>query len=156
MTIPRRPMIDTGFLILANRERPDDPRTERHAQAIRVLQDSGATLLIAAPALAELFRHKHTEPPPATRWPTIAFGREAAKLLGERMPERFNVKPGIPGGYWKYDCLIAACAVVAKADAILVADSDYKNILATLDPLNTVRMLRADDIVSGQIPLSGV
>lgn len=146
-------MVDTGFFILGNRERPGDPRTELHAQALLKLEESQAMILIAAPSLAELFRRKYTTPPPATRWPTVSFGRDAAKLLGERLPERFQQNPGIPGGYWKYDVMIAACAIVAKADALLVADHDYTNIMAALDPGRSCRVLRAIDIVSGQLNL---
>lgn len=150
MTLPRRPMIDTGFFILANRERPNDPRTEEHAAALRALEESRADILIAAPSIAELLRKKYKEPPPATRWIVLSFGRLAAELLGARLPKRFVTSKEHPGGYWKYDAMIAACAVVAKADAILVADVDYTNILKELEPDGTVRILSAQDITGRQ------
>lgn len=58
MTLPKRPMIDTGFFILANREKPDDARTAIHAEALAALEKVGVEILIAAPALAEIFRKK--------------------------------------------------------------------------------------------------
>lgn len=150
MSLPKRPMIDAGFFILANRERPKDPRTVDHALALATLEQSGAEIMIAAPALAEIFRKKYKTPPPATRWPVVAFGRAAANLLGRTMPDRWVTHPNVPGGYWKYDLMIAACAVIAQADAILVADKDYAGILAKLDPEGLVKIRRAGDIVSMQ------
>jgi hypothetical protein len=151
MSLPKRPMIDAGFFILANRERPKDPRTEDHARALATLEQSGAEILIAAPALAEIFRKKYKTPPPATRWPVVAFGRAAASLLGRTMPNRWVTHPNVPGGYWKYDLMIAACAVIAQADAIMVADADYTGILAQMDPEGLVKIRRASDIVSMQV-----
>src|SRR5690348_10344222 len=107
MSLPKRPMIDAGFFILANREHPKDPRTADHALALAALEQSGAEIMIAAPALAEIFRKKYKTPPPATRWPVVAFGRAAAHLLGKTMPDRWVTHPNIPGGYWKYDLMIA-------------------------------------------------
>lgn len=150
MSLPKRPMVDAGFFILANREDPKDPRTLDHALALATLEQSGAEIMIAAPALAEIFRKKYKTPPPATRWPVIAFGRAAADLLGKKMPNRWVTHPNVPGGYWKYDLMIAACAVIAKADAIMVADKDYAGILAQLDPEGLVKIRRASDIVSMQ------
>jgi hypothetical protein len=146
-------MVDTGFFIIANRERPENERTEDHVEAPLKLEKSGADILIAAPMLAELLRRKYTEPPPATRWPVVSFGRLAAELLGRKLPQRFVEQPGIPSGYWKYDAMIAACAVVARADAIMVADADYTNILKALDPEGSIRCLRAEDITGRQLSL---
>lgn len=46
--------------------------------------------------------------------------------------------------------MIAACAIVAGADALLVADADYTNILKVLDEEGVIKIRRAEDIVSAQ------
>ena len=151
MSLPKRPMMDTGFFILANRERPEDPRTSQHVQALRLLVDAGIRVFVSAPALAEVFRKQYADPPPITTWPLISFGRAQAELLGKHAGHRWISNNGGQSGFWKYDCMIAACAVASKCDALLVADRDYTSIMKTLDPEGRVNVLNAAAICHGNL-----
>ena len=146
-------MMDTGFFILANRERPQDPRTDQHVQALNILMESGARIHVAAPVLAEVLRKPYADPPPITTWPIVAFGRQQAELLGRHAGKKFTSTKGNESGYWKYDAMIAACAVASKCDALLVADHDYKSILVLIDLEKRIQILDAAAICSG--PLFG-
>jgi predicted nucleic acid-binding protein len=57
-TLPDRPLLDTSVLIRALGDRPGDPEAPACQELVEALSDRGASILIAAPSVAEITRKR--------------------------------------------------------------------------------------------------
>jgi predicted nucleic acid-binding protein len=137
--LPRRPLIDTGVLIRALGERPDDRYSPICAGLFQDLLAASAEILIAAPSISEILRFGRSQPVPRYRLvQVVSFDERAADWLGNHLPEAVleSVKTltGLPRHYIKYDALIVACAARHKADCIISLDKGMKRVCEALNP----------------------
>jgi predicted nucleic acid-binding protein len=118
--LPQRALFDTGVVIRALGERPNDPRSPLCEALWEAMVENGRDILIAAPSIAEMIRQDGKGEIPHRRGvEVVAFDARAAELLGRKFPERVltleRTNTGLPKHYIKYDAMIVACAVRHRA-----------------------------------------
>jgi predicted nucleic acid-binding protein len=126
-SLPERALLDTGVLIRALGDRPEDPLAPACRAVFAALLTHRKHVLIAAPSLAEMLRGSTKTRPPRVRGVTVVpFDQDAACILGERLPQNelkeFSTQAGVKLTYYKYDALIVACAARHRADCIIALE----------------------------------
>ena len=126
-TLPQRALFDTGVVIRALGERPDDPRAPTCEALWNAMLESNREILIAAPSLAEMIRQagKEYTIPRRRGVEVVAFDDRAAVELGRRFPKSvldLERAKGLPHHYIKYDALIVACAIRHRASHLVSLD----------------------------------
>ena len=149
--LPLRTMIDTGVLIRALGDRPDDPDSAVCRELFESILETGKRILVAAPSIAEFLRGRGGSEPPAFEGvDVISFDYAAASLTGSKFPP--SILKSVPGGTGtalKYDALILGCALRARANCLVTLD-------ARMGPLaEAVRMQlkRPEDFLEPQASL---
>ena len=125
--LPQRALFDTGVVIRALRERPEDPRSLICEALWEAMVENGREILIAAPSIAEMIRQDGKGVIPHRRGvEVVAFDARAAEFLGRKFPERVlaleRTTTGLPRNYIKYDAMIVACAVRHRATHLVSLD----------------------------------
>jgi predicted nucleic acid-binding protein len=136
--LPEDAMIDTGVLMRFLGDQPQDPRAPLCRAFCEEMVKLGRKLWVAAPTIAELVRHRGKPIPLVKGIVAVPFDRQAADILGQRLPMQSLKKvKGISGNslsYYKYDALIMACAVRAKTRTFITLDlQDHKLLAEHLD-----------------------
>ncbi len=131
--LPAVALIDTGVLIRALGERPNDPDTPECRAFVEAMVRHRREVLIAAPTLSEVLRFKRGQPAPTLEGIIVAaFDADAAIILGQKFPEdmllEWQKKTQNPLAYYKYDALIVACAMKWQADCIVALDKDIHRL----------------------------
>jgi len=127
-TLPQRALFDTGVVIRALGERPDDARSPMCEALWNAMLENGRQILIAAPSLAEMIRQegKDYSIPRRRGVEVVAFDDRAAVELGRRFPERVLLmereRSQLPKHYIKYDAMIVACAIRHRATHLVGLD----------------------------------
>ena len=127
-TLPQRALFDTGVVIRALGERPDDARSPTCEALWNAMLENGRQILIAAPSLAEMIRQegKDNSIPRRRGVEVVAFDDRAAIELGRRFPERVLLmereRSQLPKHYIKYDAMIVACAIRHRATHLVSLD----------------------------------
>lgn len=135
--LPRRALLDTGVVMRALGDRPSDPDSPICRELFEAMLAVGADILIAAPTLAEMLRKDPTKDPPRTsNIIVVPFDQGAARALGLAFPHANMVAlrdaSGLHIGYWKFDAMIAACALRHRADAIIAIDPGMRKLGASI------------------------
>lgn len=122
--------LDSSFLI----EALDPGRQTARAIICRAALDTllqnneKYDVVIPAPVVAEIQADPKRSPVPRVHGITVVpFDDECADLLLDRGC-LMTFGDGRSKGYWKYDVMIAACAIVAHASYIVSCDSDFLKI----------------------------
>ena len=152
--LPGVALVDTGVLIRALGQRPDDNRAPMCVAFWNEMLRQGNLLLIAAPTVTEVMRNIDYPPLPVPSLPNVivvAFDHGVAIELAKKFPEqvlRAQNSQNLPIDYMRYDALILACAL--KYDAVLVTmDVD----LVALAKKGGVKSARVEDYAGKQIPM---
>lgn len=131
--LPRRVAADTGFLIRALGDRPGDSRSQPARDLLQAIVDSGGTIIVPAPALAELIRGNPSGPWPLPRNPSFfvgSFDEKCARILGERFPPGIIKQQvhssGFSKGYVQFDTMILATALRYKAECLITMDHTFR------------------------------
>jgi predicted nucleic acid-binding protein len=134
--LPQRALFDTGVVIRALRERPDDPRSATCEALWEAMVENGREILIAAPSIAEMIRQEGKGAIPHRRGvEVVAFDARAAEFLGRKFPERVltleRKATDLPKDYIKYDAMIVACAVRHRATHLVSLDAPLTTFAKT-------------------------
>lgn len=119
--------LDSSFLIEALDPGRQTARAIMCRTALTTLREQ-CQLVIPAPVVAEIQSDARRLPVP--RVPgimVVPFDDECADLLVSKGC-LMTFGDGRSKGYWKYDVMIAACALAAGARAIVSCDSDFLKI----------------------------
>jgi predicted nucleic acid-binding protein len=135
--LPQRALFDTGVVIRALGERPGDPESHLCERLWEAMLVNGRDILIAAPSIAEMYRHSgKVSLPHRKNIEVVAFDAQAAVLLGTKFPKAVldaEVKTtGLVKNYIKYDALIAATASRYRATHIVTLDGDLTSFASQL------------------------
>lgn len=134
--LPRTALIDTGVFIRFLGERPDDHRAPICKAFCAAMLENGKELFVAAPTITEATRHKAQRIPRRAGITVVPFDYLAAEQLGIDGPEtlitELSKATGTSKNYIKYDYMIAACAIRARASVLVAYDSDYRKICESL------------------------
>lgn len=128
--LPRLAAGDTCFWIRALGQRPKDPRTPSAQEFLLQMAKSGGTMLMPAPALAELARGgRSVDMPRAGSIVVVSFDSQCAKLLGERFNQDVfkeqMTKSGFPKPFLQFDTMILATALRHKAECLITMDHEF-------------------------------
>ena len=131
--LPSTAALDTGVLIRALGDRPEDPRAAVCREFVQAMLANRGRILVPAPVVAEMLRGANAAAVPRVRRIVVVpFDDRAAVLLGTKMPEHlyheWRAETGRPVHYFKYDALIVACAQAHGADCIVHLDGDIGRI----------------------------
>lgn len=145
----RKVLLDTNILLRAFGAHEDDPRSPLCKRVFQELIDREITIVVPAPVVAEMLRHKKPiKLPIMKRVVVVAFDRKAANILGEC--GELTHPQGMPKGYWKYDSLIMACAVAASVDVIVTLDKqDYQALVAQFNA-GQIEIKTAEQFIGAQ------
>jgi predicted nucleic acid-binding protein len=152
--LPQRALFDTGVVIRALGERPEDPRS-RFCEALwEAMVENGREILIAAPSIAEMIRQDGKGAIPHRRGvEVVGFDARAAEFLGRKFPERVLAlergSSGLPKYYIKYDAMIVACAVRHRATHLVGLDEP----LTTFARAAGLKASRPEDFADPQLNL---
>src|SRR5205814_2099725 len=123
--LPPRALVDTGVLIRALGQKPDDSRAIFCVEFWEAMLEAKRQILIAAPTITEIMRSDEYVAPeiPSVRSVVIvAFDRQAAVDCAKKFPEQMikneQASSGLFLNYLRYDALILACAY--RYQAVLV------------------------------------
>lgn len=138
--LPKTALIDTGVFLRFLGDMPQDAKAPVCKAFCQAMLREQRELYIAAPTITEALRFNKNagvrKLPPVKGIQVIAFDERAAILLGEKGSEHTvtaiaqankSTKNCI-----KYDFLIAACALRAKAEVLVAVDSDFDAICKCL------------------------
>lgn len=110
----------------------EDTKSEMCIRFCNAMLSASNTLVVAAPTLAEIGRTSGKPVPHTPGIEAIAFDQAAADVLAQRIPFskliELRDETGLPLHYWKYDSLILACAVRAKADCLVTTDTGLRKL----------------------------
>jgi predicted nucleic acid-binding protein len=131
--LPARALLDTGVVLRALGEFPDDPHSAICQRLFDVMLEADRELLIAAPTIAEVMRKDGKKGIPKTPGiEVVSFDLKAAEILGTRMPITTlkDIRDQSAGSltHLKYDALIVACAVRHGAECIIAIDADIAKL----------------------------
>jgi predicted nucleic acid-binding protein len=131
--LPARARLDTGVVLRALGEFPDDPDSVTCQRLFEVMIEAERELLIAAPTLAEVMRKDGKKSIPKTPGvEVVPFDFKAAEILGSRMPiatlKEVRAHSTSSLTHLKYDALIVACAVRHGAECIIAIDTDIAKL----------------------------
>ncbi|MEZ4295058.1 MAG: type II toxin-antitoxin system VapC family toxin [Polyangiaceae bacterium] len=154
--LPLRALIDTGVLLRFLGDQPHDPRAPACKAFCQAMLAAGRELLIAAPTIAEVARHSGQPVPRMQGVVVVPFDDRAAELLALRIPmaklHEAKTSTGLSLPYLKYDALIVACALRARADAIVTLDGDCSKLATGIG----IRVALPSEFESKQRILPGV
>jgi predicted nucleic acid-binding protein len=135
--LPTNALIDTGVFMRFLGDRPDEAVSKECVAFGDAMVNNGRTLYVAAPTIAEVTRYQGKAIPRRKGIVVIPFDDRAAELLGLNMPmakiHQAAQASGTSKTYMKYDALIAACALRAKAAMIVAIDSDHITMAKALN-----------------------
>lgn len=127
--LPANALIDTGVFMRFLGDRPGEQDSKSSVAFCNAMVDSGRTLYIGAPTIAEVTRYQGKRIPRQKGIVVVPFDDRAAELLGLNMPmAKIHQTAQVSGQsktYLKYDSLIAACALRVKAAMIVAIDGDH-------------------------------
>jgi predicted nucleic acid-binding protein len=153
--LPQRALFDTGVVIRALGERPEDPGSPACECLWKAMLENSRQILIAAPSLAEMMRQFGNEYaiPRRRGVEVVAFDDRAAIELGRRFPERVlnaeRERSNLPKGYIKYDALIVATAIRHRATHLVTLDGAITNF----PKLGGLQVCRPSDFEKPQMRL---
>lgn len=142
----KRVLIDTGILIRALGDRPQDPEAKACRDFWDAMLQHGRTILIAAPSIAEVVRFgvgaaADNPVPNVPGVEVVAFDQSAAMRLGHDFPINVIKKSSSETGrsltHLKYDALIAACALRHNAQCLVTLDKGEMNTMCKHIELET-------------------
>ncbi len=154
--LPKRALVDTGVLIRALGERPEDPWSADCQDFVKAMVVHQRDILVSAPSIAELLRGNPSTPLPTTKHViVVSFDDRAARVLGTTFPQDVLKKVSGtstgPLSYFKYDALIAACAIRHRADVLVTLDARMKAQLPA-----GLKVVAPDSFRTKQLPLPSV
>ncbi len=125
--LPAQVLLDTGVLIRALGQRPQDPNAPACIELWDALIAKSRDIYIAAPSIAELLRFGlPLHVPLVSQVRVVAFDRVAAEECAKYFKyvdfQNASANSGLPVTYYKYDALISACALRAKVKTIVSLD----------------------------------
>ena len=130
--LPSRALLDTGVILRAH-DLGDPHATDPLSKLVwEGMLGNSASILIAAPSLAEILRYRAGTPfPVVSGVEVVDFDDEAARIIGEKMPMDVLIevmKHGDRKSYLKFDTLILACAVRHKAECVVALDKEHHRL----------------------------
>jgi len=144
--LPAIALIDTGLLIRALGNRPDDPRSPDAKAFFKAMRDNRRLMLVAAPTFAEYLRGLKNDgaPTPFPRGPylvVVPFDGRAAELMAQKFPasamraRKLADSTTFQKEVWTYDAMIISCAVTHGAECIVGFDrrEDFMEIVKAVN-----------------------
>jgi predicted nucleic acid-binding protein len=152
--LPGRALLDTGVLIRAIGKRRHDEEARACHMFVDAMIEAGRTILVAAPSYAEMLRNEPpTDLPRMRQIVVVPFDQAAARILGSVWVHSTLVherdRTGTPIAYFKYDAMIASCAVRHRADVLVCIDHG----LTSLAERAKVTVAHPKDFLSKQTSL---
>jgi predicted nucleic acid-binding protein len=127
--LPQVALFDTGVVIRAQGDRPNEPESQTCVELWKTMLDTGREILIAAPTIAEILRFGGGQSVPRTRGiRVVSFDEPAARVLAQRFPA--NViktaaqNANVVGAHIKYDALILACGIRHQAEILVTCERE--------------------------------
>lgn len=134
--LPPNALIDTGVFIRFLGHQPNESITPLCKAFCDAMIDNQRPLYIAAPTIAEVTRYTGNRLPRTRGLVVVPFDDRAAELLGLNMPmakiHETSSASGLSRTYLKYDAMIAACALRAKAMALVALDGDHTTMAGAI------------------------
>lgn len=151
-TVPERALFDTGVVIRALGDRPDDARSPDCVSLWERMIAEKKTILISAVSIAEIGAMK-LPVPVVPSVVVVPFDRTAAlicaDLLSPSVIEAYKKNAKLPNARAKYDALIVACAKRWAVDALVALDEDIDKLATKIG----LRCLTPEAYRSAQVPL---
>jgi len=137
--LPRFCLVDTSIWIHAL-GRARDAKSLACRNFYEAMIRHERQMRMAAPTLAELVRGDLGFKVPSTpSVRVVPFDRRAAQLLGQEFPaselKRLAAESGVGVAYFKYDAMIAACALRWGESVLIADDIDHVRLARTVTRL---------------------
>jgi predicted nucleic acid-binding protein len=150
--LPKRALFDTGVVMRALGERPDDEESPSCVALWNAMLENDRQIVIAAPSIYELIRNGSSTRVPRRRGVEVgAFDQLAAEKCAAVLPEtelKQQQKGNLKRDYVRYDALIVGIGVRYEVSCIVSIDGRFTK------PPEGISSMRPPDFYAKQLPLA--